>query len=756
MNTLILRNNVTMLPKGSAPSLPPPPEATFVRPDPGIVTEFLMLVWRRKALFLGTVLLGAAIAVLVTLTETPQYRGVTTVEIENPNDNFLNMRSVNPTAGASSDTMIETELQTQVNIAQSKSLIAGIVADLNLTARTPASQSRLRGLLSKVGVKAPSSAPLTGEEASRIVAANLTARTRPNTRLVDITYTSSDAALAAEVANAVTDKFILASVQAHRSTGKETEDWLTSQMADVRRNLENSETAVQEYARSSGLVITGEKDNIAEARLQQLQQELSAAQADRVALQSKYELVRAASPESLPQVLDNPTLQQYQVKLAELRQQMAELSSTLTPAHPSVMKVAAEIKALETSAENERGNVIQRIQHDFNAAVRREGLLQSSYSEQAKLVTDQALKATHYNILKRDLDNNRQLYDEMLQHSNEAAVASGMQASNVRVIDRAVAPKRPYNPNLPLNTALGAIGSGFLALLWIAFRGKADRSIREPGEASLYLDAPELGAIPIAEPAPGARKVISGRRENEGCVALAAAPGSPVTESFRYTAASLLYSTDGSRPQVIAVTSANPGEGKTTIATNLALSFAEAGRRVLLVDADLRRPRIHQIFGVRNSGGLSALLESAKPVEGTRDRIMSTAYPNLSILPAGVAPENVFPLFWSPRALEFVAAAREQFDMVVIDTPPALGLPDARAIARLADGVVLVVRSGSTQRDDVTSAGRRLARDGAKILGFVLNQWDASQAARYSYYGKATPDPKPQASTSLLGLFGSR
>jgi capsular exopolysaccharide synthesis family protein len=583
-----------------------------------------------------------------------------------------------------------------------------------------------------------------------VVAGNLKVRAVANTRLLEILYDSTDPRVAADVANALTAAFIQQNLESHWKTTQQTGEWLTRQMEDVRIKLEKSEEQLQAYASSAGLVFTAEKDNVAEAKLRQLQEELSKAQGDRVTWQSKYELAITASPDSLPEVLDDATLQGYQVKLTDLRRQLAELSSSLTQLHPSVKKVQAQVASLEAERDRERANVIRRIQNEFESAQRRERLLAASYDAQGRVMADQAGKATHYDILKREVDNNRQLYDSMLQHVKQAGIASALQASNVRVVEPARPPGGPYKPNFVLNSIFGLFSGGFFGLVFIVLRERADRSIKAPGEASLYLDVPELGVIPSADAARsqsfayyrqarGAETKKAEKENRKSPVELATWKRRPsvLADSFRSTLASILFTGEnGDRPRVIALTSANPQEGKTTVASNLALALAEIGRRVLLIDADLRKPRLHQVFNVSNAWGLSDLLDGTKPPEGSEAMVVGTDYGELYVLPAGSAASSISNLLHSPRALELLQRMRREFDMVLIDTPPMLQMPDARVLGRLVDGVILVVRAARTTKETAAAASQRLADDGTRVLGTVLNEWDPRKTSHSGYeYG---------------------
>ena len=492
-----------------------------------------------------------------------------------------------------------------------------------------------------------------------MVAKNLKISTEANTRLVEIRYDSTDPQLAADVVNTLTAEFIQQNLESHWKTTQQTGEWLTHQMEDVRIKLEKSEDELQSYAQASGLLFTSEKDNVTEEKLRQLQEELSKAQADRVASQSRYELVSTASPESLPEVLDDATLKEYQVKLTDLRRQLAEISSSLTPAHPAVKKVQAQVTTLESALDKERTNVIQRIRNEFESAQRREHLLAVNYASQARLMSEQAAKVTHYNILKREVDTNRQLYDSMLQNVQQAGMTSALGASNIRVVDSAEPPTHPYKPSIVLNSGLGLLAGAFFGIAFVVVQERADRSIQGPGDAAIYLDVPELGAIPSAKAARSrlfayyrngkaleSKKLENGKPSQVELVTSNKKP-SLLADAFRATLTSILYSGEnGDRPRIIVITSASPGEGKTTVASNLALALAEIGQSVLmqsvlLIDGDLRRPRLHEIFGVPNRWGLSDLLEGKTPPNGCEGMVFKTGFRNLCLLPAGSSTVNV-------------------------------------------------------------------------------------------------------------------
>ena len=688
--------------------------------------EYWRTLRRRKGTVLLAAVLGLIGACLYTLPQTPVYQSRAVLEWQGLNDNFLNMREVNLVTDAGNASSPEYDIQTQIRILESDSLIERVAAKQNL-AHQPliVRQDRISAWQRALGLGRPAQG---GGEALDMAARNLKVRSQPNTRLIVVSCDSTDPRLAADFVTALIAEYMEQNLESRWKTTENTGEWLARQMEDVKIKLEKSDEALQAYARASGLVFTSEKDNVAEQKLRSLQEELSRAQADRVAKQSKYETALRAPPESLPEVIDDGSLQEYQAKLADLRRQMAELDSSLTAQHPKVKRVQAQISALDAALEKERANIVHRIRNEFEAAQRREKLLEADYSAQARMVSDQADKVTHYNILKREVDSNRQLHEAMLQRVKEAGVASALRASNIRVVDPARAPHAPYKPDVGTNSLLGMLTGLLAGAAFVVMRERADRSLRQPGDALACLGVSELGVVPSG--ATGVRGRLSGRwasRRAVGDLAMVTWEHglTPIAESFRAVVASVILAGEsGSRPRVVVVSSPNAGEGKTTVAVNLAIALSEINQRVLLIDADLRKPRLHEIFCLENQLGLTGVLTGRTSAWTSSGSVEATHISGLSVLPGGCSPDRAPRLLYSPRLGELLRAARLQFDTVLIDTPPVLAMPDARVVARLADSVVLVVRANRTTREAAAAACQRFADDGTLVLGAVLNDWN--------------------------------
>ncbi len=321
-----------------------------------------------------------------------------------------------------------------------------------------------------------------------------------------------------------------------------------------------------------------------------------------------------------------------------------------------------------------------------------------------------------------------------------------MKMTNVRILDPAKAPTQPYKPNLPLNTGGGLMAGLLLSVIFVIIRSKTDGSVREPGDAGMLLGIPELGVIPTAEVASRRNTrslpLPSGQTVNENIPSLESLQSPVFADSFRAVLASILFT--GAKQQVLVVTSASPGEGKTTTTANLAMTLAKMNRRVLLIDGDIRSPQLHKMFGFDNSCGLTDLLKRALMNEKTVDSfVRATGVPNLHVLPSGPGLQAEADLLFSAGMPGLISQLRTQFDMVLIDTPPMLMMPDARVMGRFADAVVLIARARKTSREAVHAAYRRFVEDQTRVLGIILNDWNAKTSA-YSYYsGYPVSDAEP-------------
>ncbi|MEZ5401937.1 MAG: polysaccharide biosynthesis tyrosine autokinase [Bryobacteraceae bacterium] len=751
--------------------------------SPSTTWEFIQLLRARKWTLLLFALAGIGLAGLVSLKQTPIYLARTTLELHETGQVLGTLKDM---AAGEGRITPEAYLSTQVKVLQSTSLRRRVEQRL----RTGATEQDSNGLLppipslgsgpsvaapaptgdAKAGVPSATAAmastgptgaapapahpkPWTGE----LPEAETEIKSFGSARILEILCESPDAHYAADFANTMAEEYIQSSMEARWGVAQRTSTWLNRQLAEMRAKLEQSEAQLQNYQRSAGLVITDEqgKDNVAEEKLRQLQAEYSRAEAERVAKQSVYEVAMSAAADTVPQVIDDGRLSGYHARIAELKRELAEKSAALTPAHPQVIRLNAQIGEMETTLRRERANIIARIKNDYDAAARREKMLEDSYRRQMQNVSDNSTKSIYYGLLKREVETNRRLYDELLQKMKELSIGQALPTSNIRVLDPADVPYAPYKPRHAQNMALGLAAGLILGCLFVFTSDHVNRSLKAPGEASYYLKVPELGVIPSSEAVAPAKlpkidtdngfmplqEGVNGAwsANGAGSVELITWQDRPsvVAESYRSTLASILAARGlKDRPRVILVTSVDRGEGKSTTVSNLGIALAEINQRVLLLDADLRKPHLHKIFNLPNAWGLSNLLRERislkdSPIEAL---VKPTDIENLYLLPSGPGTVSIANLLYSNRMAELIDRLRGEFDTVIIDTPPMLYLSDARVLGRLADGAILVLRAGKTTRDAAMIAKQRLNDDGIHILGTVLNGWNPKDKNRYGYY----------------------
>jgi polysaccharide biosynthesis transport protein len=730
----------------------PIPEDLAVQDDEGVLLEYWQILRRRRRTIALSALGGLIGAVLLSLPQTPIYRARTSVEIQNLNGDYLNTKLVNPVADDSTGATLLTDVQTQIDVIQSEALVQRTIKKLKAEGEFPDTRKK-PGVVSTVIHNAIASAEKLlrlpprrndpGYTETQTALKNLTARQMGQTRIIEIFYKSPDPALAENFVNTLASEYVQSNMEARWEMSDRTGEWLSGQLAGMRTKLEQSENTLQDYARRSGLLFTngqsenGEKSNVSEEKLRQVQEELSKAEADRVAAQSHYEIAKSAPPDTLADVLNDDVLRDLQEKLTDLRQQRASLSTIYTPKHELVRRVEAQIAPLQQAFDRERAAILERIRNDYDTALRRENLLRADFNGQSAVVTDLANKSIHYNVLKREVDSNRQLYESMLQEVKQATIASGIRASNIRLVDRAQMPPAPYSPDLLLNAALGLVVGLFFGTAYSILHERNDRRLQEPGDVQLWTKLLELGTIPTAGGGRGVSTKLLRWSNSSGKVELVTQHKrqSAMAESFRTILASIVFSGDEeSRPRSLVLTSASPQEGKTTIVSNLGITMAEIYPSVLLVDADLRKPRLHEVFGLKNSRGLSTLLAGIHLNGESEEMIQQTSIPGLHVIPSGPVTHIPSNLLHSPRLNDLLELWKRQFDIVLIDTPPMLQMSDARIIGRLTDAVILVSRAGRTTREAAQLAYQKFLEDRTRVLGTILNHWNPRRSRNREYH----------------------
>ena len=674
-----------------------------------------------------------------TLKQKPIYRGKVLLEI-NPEEpavvNFREVAQVAPTVD------VDSYRETQYKILTSRSLAEHVIRDLQLY-RYPEFYrwSMLFGLTEGNPTKIPSARDLGPPDASSEAFGNSvgnflkSVEVSPVRRsnLVELSFDCANPQLAARVANRLAELYIEQNLQVKWDETQKASEWLQGRLTEMKANLEKSEDRLQAYAQANNILFVNEKQNMITERLNQLLNEYTKAQSDRYQKQSLYSQVEAGEVQNLPAVLNNRLIQDLEEKRVDLDKQYAEVTTWVKPNYPKARQVKKQMDALQAKIDEEKEAVTQNIVDDYHAAEAREKYLAKAVEDQKAEVNDLAQRSIQYNILKRDVDSNKQLYEGLLQRMKEAQVSAGLKASNIRIVDSALVPNGPVKPRVLLNLALGIILGLGLGVGLVFFQEYLDKTLKTPDEVERLLRLPSLGVLPKFH-LKGASPVEEDSQVPavpDDVVSLAPSiQTSPETiEAFRSLRTSILLSASPV-PKLILVTSALPGEGKTTTAVNLGATLTSLGSRVMIVDCDMRRPSCHRSLGVQNSPGFVQCLTGRAAL---REAILAVpGVANLSVIPCGPIPPNPAEILSSPLAGELLRKLRAEFDYVLVDSPPLLSVADSRILATLTDAAVLVARAFETPYDIVRRARALLYSADARILGVALNGVDIS---RDSYTG---------------------
>jgi capsular exopolysaccharide synthesis family protein len=568
---------------------------------------------------------------------------------------------------------------------------------------------------------------LTGREAEDMARGPVTLKqlsvTRPpNTYLLKISYRASGPALAADVANAVADSYLAHTYDIRIRSSAGLALFMEKQLGELRAKMEKSGEALAQFEKDLDVVNPDEKTNILSARLLQLNTEYTAAQADRAGKEAAWNAMRAGSLAAAQVSAQGTNLAQLMETLNRANQRFALVKSTYGFSHPEYAKAASEVAEVERQVQAARANTSKRIEVEYAEARNREQILQKAVAD-TKAEWDRINSQSFgYQQLKREADADKSLYDELVRKIREADINAGFQNNNIRIANLARPPLHPVSPNMPLNLALTFILSSLLGVAAVMTQDRLDTTLRDPQESSRFLGTDVIGTVPLDRVAAKVQQLAV----DEPVAAIERKPRkdryrstSDFEESVRTIRNTILLSDFDNRLRSLVVTSAAPGEGKTTIAAHLAIANAERGKKTLLVDGDLRRPGLQAQFGSDPKSGFSNVLSGELP---WREAIISVAgRPNLSLLPSGPASDRAANLI-GPRLSTLLTEFGTEYDLIILDSPPVLGFAECLQMAAAADGVVIVSQAGKTRRRAVVEVISLLARLRADVVGVVLNQ----------------------------------
>ena len=667
----------------------------------------IQTIWRIihewRWLILGATAVGLAGAIIVTLLTTPEYRSTAVLEINPPVVEIMEGSKGQPVAPNDRE-----YLATQYGLLASRTLAQRVAQELNLAANenfVPGEADRATKL------KIATGRLMGGFEVKPV----------PQSRLIRISYASTDPQLAAQVTNSFADNFINSNLERRYEASSYARSFLERQIANVKRDLERSERQFVGYAQQQGIINLGsgqageggDASSLQGASLAAINTALAEAQTKRIAAEQAY---RQAGGGARAEVTAGTAALRGQ--RAGLEAEYNEKLSRFRPEYPDMVALRARISALTQQINAEAGQVsgsrTTTLRAEYQAALASERALQGRVNQLRGSVLNLRGRSIQYNILQREVDTNRSLYDALLQRYKEIGVAGGIGRNLVSVVDRAEVPGGPFKPNLLVNLMIG-FAIGFLAGLGAALALEfINDTVKTPDDVRDKLKLASLGVIPKKLTQESVTEELKDQT-------------SPVSEAYFSLRTSLQFTTDTGAPKTLLITSTRAAEGKSSTTLALAQNFARLGNNVLLIDADLRKPAF--VTGADPNEGLSKLLTNH---EALRDHVLKTEHDNLWLLPCGPLPPNPAELLASPRLKALINEAAADFDMVIVDGPPVLGLADAPLLGAVCRGTLMVVESAKTRTKAAVDAVNRLKASGSHIVGAVLTKFK-HQSHGYGY-----------------------
>lgn len=684
---------------------------------------------------------------MFTLLQTPLFKSTALIQIESSSNRVMDYKSVTPEEYFPQKDFY----QTQYELLKSKALAQRVIDQLNLNVndnnqKTEGSGwwgSLFKGSQSNLEKEKRLQANLEAKKNAQVASFlnNLKIEPVRNSRLVKIAFLSPDPNLAARVVNLVAESFITVSMEKKYQANAYAKTFLEERIAQVKIKLEEAERAQVEYAKQEKIFNFDKgAESTNSQSLQDFNSALSRAQQERIKAESVYRELELAKDGELPQQLESALIQQLKANKAKLESDYQEKLKTFKPLYPAMIQIKAQIDGLSSQIQKETLNVKRSIRIAYETAKSNEAMLNTKLNSQKDELLNLQSRSIQFNILKREADTNRQLYDGLLQRLKEVSVSGDVNANNILIIDRAQIPQHPFSPNFMLNMMIAILIGLFGGVGLAVFFEYLDNTFKNVGDIEKFLGMPVLGLIPSAPAELSTPAAIIHETLNNA--------KSKIVEAFRSTRTALQFSTASGAPKVLGLTSCFASEGKSTSSVSLAIHFAQCGSSVLLIDADLRRASLHKAFEIENKIGLSNVLAGHS---NAGDAIFKTPVENLSFMAAGALPPNPAELMLNGRFEELLEKAKEKFDLIIVDGPPILGLADAIIIANLVEKLLVVIEANSTPRKMAIAAMKRLNSSGIKPLGVIFNKmkndplgygYDYYYYYAHGYYGEDMPGIK--------------
>jgi succinoglycan biosynthesis transport protein ExoP len=723
--------------------LPAPPGYTYApyQEEKEVhLRDYWKVIVKRRWIIIALFLIVLVATAVGTFTMKPVYRGTISLQINKENPQVVDFKEI-----FSVNMWDQDYYQTQYKILESRSLAKRVLQTLKLSEHpdfqpgpdTPFQKWKSDILRPILGLFTFSKKKLASEKDSseskketgliNQFLGRLKVEPIRNSRLVKVHFDSNYPELCAQVPNTLAANYIQQSVENRFIATDQVREWLSKQLEDLKAKVERADEALQAFGSKHDIISLEEKENVPLQRLNELNETLTKAEADRMAREALYKQTKDRNFE-FPSILENKLIMDLKQSYIQLETQYVKLSETFKPDYPEMVRLRSQMQSIQKRMDLEVGKIIAGMKNEYELSLRKETLLRHAFEQQKAKVMEMKDQSIQYNILKREADTNRELYKGLLQRMKEAGVSAGLTVSNIQVVDQAEIPTGPYKPNKQLNLLLAAVVGLFLGVGLAFFFEYLDNTIKTPEDVEQMIRLPSFGMVP---------EISNGRRSRleKGAsypieLITHRHPKSILSEAYRNVRTSLLLSFSEKPPKKIAITSPNPVEGKTTTVINTAIALSQTGAHVVIVDTDMRKPRIHHIFNGADGTGLSNFLSGNADLASI---VKKTEVPNLYYIPSGPIPPNPSELIGSNRFKNMMGALEKKFDHVLLDTPPVLGFADSLILSTTVDGVVLVVLGGKTPKETLQRAKEVLFQVNAKILGVVINRVDV-QRGHYGYY----------------------
>ncbi len=709
--------------------------------------KYLDIIVRRRWTVISVVLIAAALSLIISFVTRPVYKARGTVMIEKE-PNILSFEDI-----FQIETFRDDYFQTQYKLLQSRSLAERTIDRLKLWEKKEFSGT-------KAATADDLKNPVFKQKMVDKFLGRLEVRPIRMTRLVEVAFKAHDPALASDCVNALFDSFVDLNIEAKYETTEQATEFLSEQIEELKKDISQKEQELQNYGQEKDIVILSDKETTMLDKISELNKALTEAQIERVRKESYYNGIKNASPDFIPEAMNNPLIQRLREDYLKLSREYAKMQEKFQPEYPEMQRLKAELDSARELLQNETQRLVKAAYADYQAALKKEISLKDLFDQQKEEAFRLNSSAILYNSLKIELENKKNLLESLLKRQSETGVSArlkGLRTSNIRIVDRADLPLRPDSPrkarNLLLAIFLGLFGGLGLALV-IEY---LDNTVKSAEDVERYSGLPTLGVVPVFDEdatlnghyyayrsaededegkkrkkkdRPPVEPVEAESEEEPRSIELIShfAPDSTFAESYRSLRTALLLSGPLASLKSLIITSPLPNEGKSVTISNLAVSLAQMEKKVLLVDADLRRPKQHRIFNLKNHDGLSNYLTMGLDLNRM---IKTTLVPSLYLINSGPVPPNPAELLGSDRMKGLLERLKAAFDFILIDTPPILSVTDSQVLGRMVDGLVLVVQADRTPKEALRQSREIIDLLQLKTYGVVINALNLDNRGYY-------------------------